>query len=250
MLTKQLKFDEDVLAVIRGMEFTPDGLLGKITGGQLERVLYTKVNKALDAMGGKWNKKFGGHVFTFDPRPQVDGLIANGTLTVERDGFFETPVEVVDLMFSYVTPKGKVLEPSAGMGSIAKHIREYFTDIIFCVEKNQQRVNHLQSLGFNALCADFLTVSGQKYDTIIMNPPFEEGQDMRHVQHAYALLTDYGSMVSVMGAHAFFADDKQSIAFRDWLGEVNAQIVDLPEGSFKSSGTMVNTKLVIITKEQ
>lgn len=69
-LTKKLNFTHDVLAVVRDMDWSSDGLLGKITT-TLDRSQYVAVNKALETMGGKWNKKQGGHVFTFDPRPQV-----------------------------------------------------------------------------------------------------------------------------------------------------------------------------------
>ena len=90
MLTKTLKFDQEVLNVLRAMRWENDGTLGIISGGQLDRKLYERLNKALEAMGGKWNRKAGGHVFDADPRPAVEGLLDNGTLAVEKDGFFET----------------------------------------------------------------------------------------------------------------------------------------------------------------
>jgi hypothetical protein len=254
MLTKTLRFDNDVLEVIRAMEFSQDGRLGKITGGQLERKLYERVNKALDAMGGKWNRKAGGHVFDFDPRPQVEGLVTNGSLTVERDGFFETPRAVVERMLELVrpdeSPDACYLEPSAGKGAIADALVNWGIgkDKIACVEKNEQRVSVLTTKGYPVDRIDFMQFHDYGFARIYMNPPFEEGQDADHVMHAYDLLDPDGAMVSVMGEHAFFANDRKSTAFREWLEEVGGESEQLPAGSFKESGTGVNARLVVIRK--
>lgn len=258
MLTKTLKFDTDVLNVLRTMRWENDGTLGIITGGQLDRKLYDKLNKALDAMGGKWNRKAGGHVFSDDPRATVEGLLDNGALTVERDGFFETPNAVIDRMFELVAPRGWVLEPSAGMGAIVKRlVRCDEVATIITVEKNPRRAEYLKDVfipqGVNYVhCGDFLAVTpdtfSMKFDTIFANPPFEEGQDIDHVQHMYTLLDDGGKMVSVMGEGAFFRNDKKATAFRDWLRSVGYWSEQLPAGSFKESGTGVNTRLVVLDK--
>jgi 16S rRNA G966 N2-methylase RsmD len=262
MLTKTLHFDDDVLAVIRAMEFSTDGCLGKITGGQLDRKLYERTNKALETMGGKWNRGKGGHVFAFDPRPRVEGLLDNGSLTVERDGFFETQPAVTSRMFGYVKPRGWVLEPEAGLGAIAREILTYPAKIthLALVEKNQLRAGTLMSRlatkykHVEVWHEDFLECDLATFcmpfgfDCIYMNPPFEEGQDVEHVRHAYDQLADDGAMVSVMGEHAFFANDRRSTDFRKWLEEVGGESHELPPGSFEESGTGVNTRLVVIQK--
>ena len=119
MLIKMIKFDDNVLEVFKAMEWRDNGLLGIITGGQLERDLYMRCNKAFDALGGKWNRKAGGIVFAVDPRPQIEGLIENGALTVERDGFFETPHSVVEQMLELLPlppcwVRARVSVPSTG----------------------------------------------------------------------------------------------------------------------------------------
>lgn len=257
MLTKTLVFDDDILDILCDMEWIENGLFGKLTCGQLERDMYVKVNKALEAMGGKWNRKLGGHVFKTDPRGQVEGLLENGTLTVEKDGFFETPEAVVNRMMELVPLKFTVLimEPSAGLGAIIKKLYLHgATGMQFiAIEKNFDRVQELKKLETKGLyCMDFL-----KYERvdpywapklIYMNPPFEERQDVDHVKHAYEVLADGGSMVSVMAESAFFRQDKKSVEFREWLKVVGGQSEKLPAGSFKESGTMVNARLVVIHK--
>jgi hypothetical protein len=269
-LTKTLRFDDDVLTVLRRMEWSEDGRLGKITGGQLERKLYEKLNKALELMGGKWTRKLGGHVFAADPRPMVEGLLTNGALTVERDGFFETPRAVVERMLELVPlPRFSVvvLEPSAGMGAILKSLVNHPNakwHLFYAIEKNAARYKHLVENfpDVRMIGEDFMEYRLPRYrdgevmtwyQRIYMNPPFEECQDIDHVRHAYDLLQpdrvgDRSALVSVMGEHAFFANDRKSVEFREWLDEVGGYSEQLPPGSFKESGTGVAARLVVIHK--
>jgi hypothetical protein len=245
MLTKTLRFDDDVVSVLAQARWSDDGL-SVVLVGQLERSLYEKVNKALTALGGKWNRKAGAHIFPLDPREQVDGLLNDGTLQVARDGFFETPRDLAERMIALakIKPTMRVLEPSAGLGAIAKLLTSYPLDVC---EKNEQRAAHLMDCGFNVVARDFLTYSILSYDRIVQNPPFEEHQDVDHVLHAYHLLANGGRLVSVCSESPFFRDDKKSVDFRDWLDRVGYS-EKLPEGTFKSSGTSVNTRLVIADK--
>ena len=257
-LTKTLKFDDDVLEVLQAMDWRDDGRVGVITGGQLERGLYQRCAKAFDVMGGKWDRKAGGIVFKTDPRPQVEGLVSSGELTVERDGFFETPRAVVERMIELVSPDKSndalTLEPSAGLGAIVRVLKQHGVQWMTIIERNIDRARLLseefESQDTFVQCSDFLDYQrdGYLFDRIYMNPPFEELQDVDHVKHAYELLADGGKMVSVMAESAFFRSDKKSVAFREWLEDVNAYVEKLPDGSFKESGTGVNTRLVVIEK--
>lgn len=248
MPTKTLNFDSDVLQIISAMEWQDAGKLGIVTCGQLDRKLYLRLNRALEALGGKWNRKKGGHVFSVDPRLHIASLVKNGTLTVERDGFFETPPEVVRHMIDLAKPTGRILEPSAGLGAIADNL-PISKSQIFCIEKNKRRAAALSKKGYSVHCGDFLeynTLDG--FDTIFMNPPFEEGQDIDHVRHAYHCLASGGNMVSVMSEGPFFHNDKKSGAFRNWLEEIGGESRKLPPQSFKKSGPGVHARLIIIHK--
>ncbi len=255
MLTKTLHFDEDVLNVLRQMDWQNDGRLGILTGPLLERKLYEKVNKALETIGGKWIRKQGGHVFACDPRPQVEGLLESGALQVERDGFFETPDAVIDRMLNYVDlqPGDLVLEPSAGMGAIAKRLCVIVGQRgVICVEKNAKRAAALREMGFETYCCDFLDFEERAdlvYRAVVMNPPFEEFQEIDHVQHAYELLTDGSQLVSIMSESPFFRKDKKAAAFRKWLDRVGGVSEELPDDSFAASGTGVQARIVAITKK-
>lgn len=251
MLTKTMQFDQDVIDIMRRAIWSDDGKSMKITE-QLDRGLYQRVNKALEALGGKWNRSAQAHIFKLDPRKTVDGLLETGTLRVERDGFFETPDQVVNLLLDLadILPCHDVLEPSAGLGAIAKRLRQYTPHSLTCIEKNADRSAALLSMGFEVIPGDFLETptDGNQYDRIVMNPPFEELQDIDHVMHAYQLLAWDGRLVSVMSESPFFRNDAKAVNFRKWLKKVGGYSETLPDGSFNPSGTGVNTRVVVINR--
>jgi len=107
----------------------------------------------------------------------------------------------------------------------------------------------LKEKGYDVHCGDFLEYNAPDgFDTIFMNPPFEEGQDIDHVGHAYHCLALGGCMVSVVSEGPFSRGDKKSVAFRNWLEKVGGTSHKLPPQSFKKSGTGVYTRLVVIHK--
>ncbi len=249
-LTKTLTASPEVLEVIRQMEFqnTAQGVVGKLPPTQLDRPLYTAVNKFLEASSGKWSKKLGGHLFEFDPREKIAQLTDSGKLIVKKDGYFPTPPEVVDLMIDAANLEGwhVVLEPSAGVGHIADLVRPLVGDVLV-IESDLQRRGVLADKGYKIVGDDFL-----KYETmherILMNPPFEDGQDVEHVEHAFELLSADGICVAIMSAGITFRDDNKYKNFRRDILEPFGYHKSLPEKSFKASGTMVNARMVVLKK--
>jgi predicted RNA methylase len=139
-----------------------------------------------------------------------------------------------------------ILEPSAGTGNIAAAIQQagYAPQ---CVELNYSAAELLKRRGYNVICGDFLEHAAS-YDRVVMNPPFSAGADAEHVKHAYNLLNPGGRIVAIMSPHAFFAQDNRSREFREWIETTSHLREDLPAGTFRASGTMVNACLVIIDK--
>ncbi len=167
-------------------------------------------------------------------------------------GFFPTPTKVIDRMLEEadIQPGMTVLEPSAGKGNIAERIRdEHEGAVLDVVEYNNTLNEYLESQDFNVVGADFLSFDGT-YDRIIMNPPFEKGQDIDHVRHAYEMLKPGGRVVAIMSEGPFFRSDKKAMEFRDWIDELAGVSEQLDEGSFIDSErtTGVATRLVTIDK--
>ncbi|WP_424627569.1 hypothetical protein [Bradyrhizobium sp. SYSU BS000235] len=82
------------------------------------------------------------------------------------------------------------------------------------------------------------------FDRAVMNPPFPRQADIDHVMHAIGFLKPGGRIVAIMSAAITFRGDTKTTRFRDLIEERRGFIKPLPTGSFKSSGTMVNTVVV------
>lgn len=168
------------------------------------------------------------------------------------EGYFPTPRELVEQMIDYAEIEAghQVLEPSAGKGNIADIIKESQPNAeIDVIEINQGLRSMLEVKGYNVVSNDFTDYDGKQYDRIIMNPPFENFQDIDHVKHAYELLKPGGKLVAIMGA-GVKNSRKKAVEFRQWIDESGSYIEDLPEGSFKSSErqTGVATVMVVLDK--
>ena len=95
---------------------------------------------------------------------------------------------------------------------------------------------------------DFLQYEGERWDRIVMNPPFSRQQDIDHVMKAHSFLSENGILVSVMSVSFRFRTNRKSEEFREFLDSVGASVYDLPEGAFKESGTMIRSCIVVIRK--
>ena len=101
---------EDVLRVLSTCEIEDNNV--QITAGQLDRKLYLAVNKVLDRIGGKWNRKAKAHVFDQDPTDRLNNVIESGVLDPEvKTGYFPTPAVIVDNMIelAYISRKHLIL---------------------------------------------------------------------------------------------------------------------------------------------
>lgn len=248
-----MKIPEDVLAVLSDM--TCDGGAAKITSGQLDRGLYLRTNKVLEALGGTWDRKTKVHRFANgDAAERLDAAIVRGEVTHARSelGFFPTPPAVARevIAAAELRPGVRVLEPSAGDGALAVAARAAGATVD-CIDINPTRILTLVAHGFaHVEMADFRARDPAAhprapYDRVVMNPPFSKQQDVAHVTHAFGFLKPgTGRLVAVMSAGVAFRQDKRTRAFRELVAMHHGSIEDLPEGAFKVSGTGVRTVLV------
>jgi type I restriction-modification system DNA methylase subunit len=226
----------------------------------LDRKTYQEVNKALETLGGKWDRKAKAHLFPGDPREAIERVTVDGEFTDRRNEleFFETPEELAALLVerAEIELSHIVLEPSAGRGAIVRAIYAQHGDdvhIIAC-ELNPEFRDVLMELPSRTkvVLGDFLGLKPSTpptFDRVVMNPPFSKGKDVDHVLHALAMLAPGGRLVSVMASGVTFRQDKRTAAFRTLVAR-HGWFEELPAGSFKSAGTMVNTVMVIIDKPE
>ena len=168
------------------------------------------------------------------------------------DGFFPTPDSVLDEMFStHVDLTGKkILEPSAGIGSIADYCKQLGAEVV-CVERVPQLCEILELKGHTVIQADFLSLKPvQIFDMVVMNPPFEKSAAPKHVAAASQFLktgpNDDPELMAVMpGTATTYGRSNQKLLqeFDRWVSDNDGHYTDLPADSFKGAfcSTGVNT---------
>jgi len=219
--------------------------------GQLDRKLYERTNKVLEAAGGKWNRAKKSHIFDGDASDRIEQIILTGDVVVPKDEFefFPTPNAVVSRVHDLadIHANMSVLEPSAGRGNLIERLRGL--NFVHCIEKMPENAAHLRNMGWldSLIEADFLTVVPTPiYDRVVMNPPFGKQADIKHVLHALKFLKPGGLLVSIMAAGVVFRENRLTVEFRDLVAARGGLIEELPEASFKTSGTMVGTVIAVI----
>lgn len=233
---------------------TIDGLIVRLPDCQLDRKLYVEVAKAIELIGGKWKGgKVGGFMFASDPTELFEEIKNGENRNLKKEfQFFETPSDLADELVSYanLSDSDVILEPSAGQGAIIKSINKMCNSIPDCYELMDLNVSMLNKSGlnFNFLGGDFFKHGEKKYTKIIANPPFSKNQDIDHLLEMYNVLSDGGTLVCITSESWVFGSQKKQVDFRDWLISVNATVLDIDKGSFKSSGTLVGGKIIIIKK--
>lgn len=173
-----------------------------------------------------------------------------GVQVVTAPQLFPTPAPLAARMVDLAQiPAGAlVLEPSAGTGAILEAMpglmpfgatRQTWAHV-HAVEKMQALADRLDKSGLAAAvyCADFTQWQTQeRYDRILMNPPFANGADIEHIMRASAFLKDGGRLVAIC------ANGPRQ---RERLMPLAEHWEDLPAGTFKEQGTNVNTALLVI----
>jgi len=198
--------------------------------------LSAKTKEVLEYMGGEsihntnWE-------FSYPVKKVLHEIIRSGQLPEKKTHqFFQTnenlAMTVVDK--ADIEDDHEVLEPSAGLGAIAKFLPK---DRTTCVEISRVHCSALESKGFQTFNRDFISWnSNEKFDRIVMNPPYSDGRAVEHLTKAHNLLKDDGKLVAILPASL-----KDEIFFEGWDHEWS----DVLANEFKESGTGVN--VVILT---
>lgn len=238
-----MKVDSDVIEILKGAE--ADGNRLRITQ-RLDRAMYQKVNKTIAGLGGKWSAKEKAHIFEKDIGEIIKEACASGEYKdIKSDfQFFPTPAELARKVVALAEIKDgeQCLEPSAGRGAIAQ-----FMPGCDCIELNPDNAAYLKEHGFNVVHDDFMTFEPKKeYDVIVMNPPFNKGQSVRHVTKAIQIAKR--CVVAITDFGITYRNDKATAEFRELVKSYGGTIEPVEEGAFKESGTMIKTCIVTVRK--
>ncbi len=260
-----MKISKEVRAILeRRIEVTQTATGSRLAiTAELDRKLYIQVAAVLGAMEAKWSRQL--QVFAADAElsSRIEQALISGEVTTAKDvGFFPTPRVLAERMAEFVVrkPGMQVLEPSAGTGVLvaAAVARDAF---VHCVEWDNFRSRELKDRFTIAIAVstqrDFVEYAKdhdgrpfQMYEGILANPPFcrvGQGDHVDHLHRMIDLLSPGGRLACVMPASLLFRVDKRYVELRKRIGLFKgAKIEALPEGTFKESGTLVNTCLVQI----
>ena len=182
-------------------------------------------------------------------RQKIARLKDSAALVVSSFNLFPTPEPIADMMADLFDSFGHTLEPSAGTGRLYQAVRRLdatcemnLIDISpeCCRVLRDIRDSMDDSINTSIEQADFLNLPVRDlFDSIIMNPPFKNGIDVRHVKHAMTMLKPGGRLVSLV------ANGPRQ---RAGLEQIADEWIDLPAGSFKGEGTNVDVALIVIDK--
>lgn len=247
-----------ILGIVSRLEVAAEGggWVARITDGQLDRKDYVALNEALEALGGKWDRKAKGHLFGRSPKEAIDDLLLTGQFTRSAAGdFFQTPPGLAKRMVEWaVRPCDRVLEPSAGHGRIAEAALAHApTASLTLVECAPDRVALLRRSfpDETVMPGSFLVLapptSTDAFDAVVMNPPFSQAQECAHILHALRFLRPGGRLASVASAGVRFRETAPYKELRARLKELDAQVEDLPDDTFAGEGTRVRTVLIRAT---
>jgi 16S rRNA G1207 methylase RsmC len=82
---------------------------------------------------------------------------------------------------------------------------------------------------------------GAQFDRVLMNPPFEKGGDVKHIQRAFGMLKPGGRLVAICAN-----GPRQALTLRLLAEKSGGLWEELPEGAFADEGTSVKTALIVI----
>lgn len=246
-----MKIDTSIIEILDRSEIRDVRLL---LPDRLDRAAYTRVNKVLTAAGAKWNRAMQAHVFQDDAREIVETMILTGTVVSVKQafGYFATTPQVLAVLLAEaeIQPGQRMLEPSAGCGVLARAGLAAGARVD-CVEIRHDAAVALHQSGLYAdvQCDDFMTLPVRPvYDRVLMNPPFGNQADLRHVRRAYDWLAPGGRLVTVMASGVTQRENRLSVEFRDFVAAQGGRFAPLPENAFRASGTDVRTVTLVLDR--
>lgn len=167
-------------------------------GATKDKHVRKKVAEILELIGGvrtddTWD-------FGYDPTEVIEEIASLGMVPDSISyQFYPTPAElaVEAVKRAEITEDHDCLEPSAGTGNLAKLMTHGKS--LMAMELSDLHCHVLKTKGFQTLQGDFLDwYSAERFDRIVMNPPYSQGRWQRHLEHAAGMLRAGGRVVAIL----------------------------------------------------
>ena len=219
---------------------------------------YDKLKPVIEHLGGHWREKFKCFVFGEDVSDKIDFYLEHGVEISEKyrwqeeTQFYPTPKNVAEHVvdLAEIVEGNSVLEPSAGWGNLLDPI-SVKCDIL-AIEPLMENSDVLRRKCYNhsvGTFEDFVKHTTQKFDRVVMNPPFSGQRDIKHLLMAYNLLNQGGVLVAIISENALYYETELSDYFRQFLKEHNGCVEVVPSRSFEESGTTIEVVIIKLIKE-
>ncbi|MEV6256730.1 class I SAM-dependent methyltransferase [Nocardia sp. NPDC051929] len=230
---------------------------------QLSQADYRKINRVIESMGGKWNRRAQAHIFPDDPTETIAAAVARGTTpNTDRkvlEAYFATPEQLARHIvagehsgIAALAPGAHVLEPSAGDGALVRAILATNPNVqVTAVEPDRERA---AAIAYDprvtivvASFEEFAATATPGYAGVVMNPPFAlPGRPtvwMDHLYTAWDLLDDGGQLLALAPNNYTYRTDRDHRAMREFITD-HGGYETVPAGAFTTSGTEVDTVLL------
>ncbi len=197
------------------------------------QVLMSLGGTTIPGNGGWW-------AFDYDPLDVINDIVVSGCVPDQKaHQFYPTPLALAErvIELAEIGDGMACLEPSAGTGNLASLMPTGTT----CVEASSVHVKVLQGLGLQAVHGDFIAwadKSAQRFDRVVMNPPFDQGRWLLHLERAADLLAPGGRLVAVLPSGAQGRDPLPGLA-KTWHGPFDNQF----------PGTSVSVVVLVANKD-
>ena len=228
---------------------------------QLDRDIYKRIADALNRIEGRWSKKDNAFVFPFDASEEIEEIFTTGNLPKRNPlQLHPTPrSQVLDMLESsdnaqcllrnaatILADTGKpvrMLEPSIGLCGIADVVNELYPAVeIIGVELDGVNAKLAANKGYQVTNADFLqypipATEDERFDLVVMNPPFMGRDFIKHIRHAQAMLKKNGVLISVMPfAWMASASSKTECEFLDEVSRTSSMLREpYPAGTYENT---------------
>lgn len=167
---------------------------------EMSKTLKKELEMVIVHLGGTFNK--GEIKFAVWPTSALSHITRTCALPdVKSRQFYPTKTDLAGIMIDLLEADDShvILEPSAGQGGLVDMIEN--KNRIQCVEICELNCKVLEDKGYSVIPEDFLKLPViDKYDRIIMNPPFSENRATLHTQKAFEHLAVDGVLVACLPA--------------------------------------------------
>lgn len=206
LIQKPLAFA--VLGLLRDVRVVPDHRPGHfacfLPVGAIERPHAAKEAWAvLKALGAVPSGSANGHmIFDYNPASVLSEVVMTGCVPEHKSHqFYPTPGALAQRVraAAQIEPHHRCLEPSAGLGAL---IAGMDPKQVTCVEASALHASVLREKGYTQVHQmDFLRFAqscAERFDRVLMNPPFDNGRWQAHLEAAAGLVAQSGRLVAIL----------------------------------------------------